>query len=219
MQPFTSTPLVRVTERRGDRLQTACPLPYGQLSTAVHRHVFYAPSSSSGPQTDLLTSGLLGPTAGTLTLRGNWSAAARRGASARVNFPAAAGVSGGAHTASLVLTAENVALWWPNTYGDQPRYELTATFTAASAKDKEGERGKSSSSISTSRLIGFRTVAFVNRMFSANGTDNGFTGKPRQFFQVNGVDIFVRGANFVTVDVLESRVTTERYRHLLQSAR
>ena len=134
----------------------------------------------------------------------------------------------GAHAVSLVLAAQNVALWWPNTYGDQVRYELHATFTAASAQDRErgDERGKSSlststssSSISTSRLIGFRTVAFVNRMFSANGTDNGFTGKPRQFFRVNGVDLFVRGANFVTVDVLESRVTAQRYRHLLQSAR
>ena len=134
----------------------------------------------------------------------------------------------GAHAVSLVLAAQNVALWWPNTYGDQVRYELTATFTAASAKDKEraGEGEKiglststSSSSISTSRLIGFRTIAFVNRMFSANGTDNGFTGKPRQFFRVNGVDLFVRGANFVTVDVLESRVTAQRYRHLLQSAK
>ena len=110
----------------------------------------------------------------------------------------------GAHAVSLVLAAQNVALWWPNTYGDQVRYELHATFTAASAQDRErgDEKGKSSlststssSSISTSRLIGFRTVAFVNRMFSANGTDNGFTGKPRQFFRVNGVDLFVRGAN------------------------
>jgi hypothetical protein len=37
--------------------------------------------------------------------------------------------------------------------------------------------------------------------------------------QVNGVPIFVRGANVVSLDVLESRVTTARYRNLLESAK
>jgi hypothetical protein len=35
---------------------------------------------------------------------------------------------------SLALEATNVALWWPNTYGAQPRYELTASFESDKVK-------------------------------------------------------------------------------------
>ena len=63
--------------------------------------------------------------AGTLILRDNWSADARQGASIRVTLPGA-----GEHAVSLALEAANVALWWSNTYGAQPRYELTVSFAS-----------------------------------------------------------------------------------------
>ena len=40
--------------------------------------------------------------------------------------------------------------------------------------------------------IGFRTIIFSNRMFDSNGSDTGYTGKPRLFYIVNGLPIFVR---------------------------
>ena len=148
-------------------------------------------------------------TAGTLKISGNWSKEAVEGVSTRIAFTAA-----GTQAVSVVLEAMNVALWWPNTYGAQPRYSLTAEFTSDS-----GESNTTTPSVHTSRLIGFRTIAFVNQMYTEAGTDAGFTGTPRLFYKVNGVPIFVRGANVVTLDVLESRVTAARYRNLLESAR
>ena len=148
-------------------------------------------------------------TTGTLTVRGNWSKEAVQGVSMGITFAAA-----GTQAVSVVLQAINVALWWPNTYGAQPRYSLTAEFTSDS-----GTSNTTAPSVRTSRLIGFRTIAFVNRMYTEAGKDAGFTGTPRLFYRVNGVPIFVRGANVVTLDVLESRVTAARYRNLLESAR
>ena len=40
--------------------------------------------------------------------------------------------------------------------------------------------------------IGFRTVIFSNQMFDSNGSDVGYTGKPRLYYIVNGLPIFVR---------------------------
>ena len=40
--------------------------------------------------------------------------------------------------------------------------------------------------------IGFRTIIFSNRMFDSNGSDTGYTGKPRLYYIVNGLPIFVR---------------------------
>lgn len=145
-------------------------------------------------------------TSGTLRLHGNWSAV---GVSSRVSFATA-----GTQAVSLVLEATNVSLWWPNTYGPQPRYSLTAEFTSDS-----GTSNTTAPSVRTHRLVGFRTIAFVNRMYTNAGEDAGFTGTPRLFYRVNGLPIFVRGANVVSLDVLESRVTSDRYRNLIQSAR
>ena len=112
-------------------------------------------------------------------------------------------------------------------------------FKVIRAAQGEGGRGGprlgGATAVSTTRLIGFRTLAFVNRMYTAAGDDAGYTGGPRLFYRVNGVPIFVRGtliiltrtsyyesftvsgtgyndntlfpgANVVTLDVLESRV-------------
>ena len=145
--------------------------------------------------------------------------------------------------------------------------------------EEEGEGEAAAGSVSSARKIGFRTLVFVNRQFTAApagcdctdlvpscdspgpftpapqtthtepsaarsklaltklqltagrdchslalppccaSTDRGYTGKPRLFFKVNGLDMFVRGANFVSVDALESRVNASRYRQLIASAR
>ena len=46
--------------------------------------------------------------------------------------------------------------------------------------------------ISKKFRIGFRTIIFSNQMFDNNGSDTGYTGKPRLFYIVNGLPIFVR---------------------------
>ena len=146
-------------------------------------------------------------TAGTLTVSGNWSS------SASVSLPVTMG-SADVRNVTLELNATDVDLWWPNSYGRQAMYELSVSF----APHGSGGAATAPATVSTTRRIGFRTIIFSNRMFDSNGSDTGYTGEPRLFYIVNGLPIFVRGANLVTVDVLESRVTAERYRNLLESA-
>ena len=43
--------------------------------------------------------------------------------------------------------------------------------------------------------IGFRTIIFSNQMFDDNGSDVGYTGKPRLYYIVNGLPIFVRASS------------------------
>ena len=184
--PLITAVATQITPRGG--MMPTAPLRDGANNSFVVNATVHLDTSGAGAR-------------GTLTLRGNWSSAAT--ITKHVVLP------GGAHAVSVALEATNVKLWWPNTYGEQARYKLTASFTS---DDHDGVL------ISTSRLIGFRTVAFVNRMYTTAGKDAGFTGKPRLFYVVNGVPIFVRGANVVSLDVLESRVTTERYRNMVESA-
>jgi hypothetical protein len=120
---------------------------------------------------------------------GNWSAAASR----RLSIPA------GSSNATFMLRAHNVLLWWPNGLGLQRQYKIEVSVN--------------NSEIRAERLVGFRSVVFVNRQFEQGGvTPIGYTGKPRLFYRVNGVELFVRGANFITTDMLESRATEARYR-------
>ena len=50
-----------------------------------------------------------------------------RGRVDTINFDMA-----GSQAVNLVLEATNVSLWWPNTYGAQPRYSLAAEFVSDS---------------------------------------------------------------------------------------
>jgi beta-mannosidase len=166
---------------------------------------------------------------GTIRLSGAWG----DDASVSVHVELAAA---GSHAISLEMNATNVKLWWPNTWGAQNQYDLNVTFTPdGSTADGSVPAHGSTLAIRSSRKIGFRTVVFVNRQFSeapagcncttiplpscCASTDRGYTGKPRLFFRVNGLDLFARGANFVSVDALESRVTEARYRQLISSAK
>jgi hypothetical protein len=181
---------------------------------------------------------------GVLCISGDWAGTAK--ISQEVAFAEV-----GDHVVALVLTASNVRLWWPNTWGQQHQHLLNVSFTSTSSSSdaRTDDTGEAVSVVSSARKIGFRTVVFVNRQFTATpagcdctdlvpacdspgrdchalvlppccaGTDRGYTGKPRLFFRVNGVDLFLRGANFVSVDALESRANTSRYRQLIESAR
>ena len=62
------------------------------------------------------------PSAGTLTVSGNWSS------SASVSQAVTMG-SAGDHNVTLELNATDVDLWWPNSYGNQAMYELSISFT------------------------------------------------------------------------------------------
>ncbi|MET9801788.1 glycoside hydrolase family 2 protein [Streptomyces sp. NPDC006368] len=100
--------------------------------------------------------------------------------------------------AVLVLEVFEPRLWWPRGYGEQALHDLELTLS-----DDTGALD------TWHRRIGFRTVE-LDRSADEHGT--GFT------LVVNGVRLFVRGANWIPDDVLPSRVTPERYRTRLAQA-
>ncbi|SED73822.1 glycoside hydrolase family 2 protein [Ruania alba] len=98
-------------------------------------------------------------------------------------------VTGG--RAVVVLEAGDVDLWWPHGYGPQSRYDLQVTLA-------DGDRERDS----WSRKVGFRDVA-VRADPDEAGTSF--------VIEVNGVPVFIKGANWIPDDHLLTRVTPERY--------
>ncbi|MEM0309156.1 MAG: glycoside hydrolase family 2 protein [Thermofilaceae archaeon] len=98
------------------------------------------------------------------------------------------------------LEVENPKLWWPRGYGPQNLYEAKVALLVDG--EREDER---------SFRFGIRTVEHVTH---APITPNGRVF----FFRINGVPVFLKGANWIPADLLISRITRERYRELLELA-
>ncbi|MBQ7775280.1 MAG: glycoside hydrolase family 2 protein [Lachnospiraceae bacterium] len=105
----------------------------------------------------------------------------------------------GVQEADGSIIIKNPKLWWPNGYGEQPLYTVCVRLF--------GEDGRA---VDTwVRKIGLRTVT----------VDTAKDEWGNQFaHQVNGVDIFAMGADYIPEDNLLSRVTPERTRSLLEDA-
>lgn len=90
------------------------------------------------------------------------------------------------------------ALWWPNGYGDQPRYRLTATLQQHDAE------------LDTQTVqIGLRRLALVQEPV-ADEEGSSF------YFAINNTPIFCGGVNWIPADSFTPRITAETYRTLLQ---
>ncbi len=97
------------------------------------------------------------------------------------------------------ISVKNPMLWWPNGYGEQPLYTVNAKLV--------GENGDVLDV--WERRIGLRTVT----------VDIGKDQWGEQFaHQVNGVNLFAMGADYIPEDNLLSRVTYERTKKLLTDA-
>jgi beta-mannosidase len=101
--------------------------------------------------------------------------------------------------AQAKLTVAEPELWWPNTMGEQPLYEVTATL-----RDTEGDELDSKS-----RRIGLRTLILDRH---ADEWGESFC------FVVNGVPFFAKGANWIPADAFNNRTTAARYRDLVESS-
>ena len=119
---------------------------------------------------------------------------------------------------STRVTASQISLWWPNNVGEgkQPLYDVSVDYTPS-------EESESSSTISTSRRIGFRTFAIVTGKDESPGYVNASVGKEGtenngMFFRVNGAAVFARGANMIPMEELEGRMTGIALHSLVQSA-
>ena len=101
---------------------------------------------------------------------------------------------GGVFKAEAVFTVSNPSLWWPNGYGEQPLYPVSVAA--------EGQ--------SICRQIGLRDLKVINEK-----DEIGFS----LVFQVNGVRVFAKGADWIPCDARPQLHTPERYHSLLLSAK
>ncbi len=102
-------------------------------------------------------------------------------------------------SADGTITIEKPQLWWPNGYGEQPLYTVNARLLGSDGRILD----------TWERQIGLRTITMDIR---PDQWGNQFA------HQVNGVDIFAMGADYIPEDNLLSRVTRERTEKLLRDA-
>lgn len=111
---------------------------------------------------------------------------------ARATLPVAGGRAQGE------LSIREPQLWWPNGWGAQPLYTVTATL-------RSGGRAVDRRSVRT----GLRRIELVREKDARGETF---------CLAVNGRPVFCKGANWVPADALPERLTCDHYRHLLRSA-
>ena len=101
--------------------------------------------------------------------------------------------------ATLYMEIDNPKLWWPNGFGEHPLYTVSVF-----ALDMNGNQWDSKS-----YKIGLRTITVTQ--------DKDEFG--RSFcFNVNGVQIFAMGANYIPEDTIYSFISKEKIDYLLKSA-
>lgn len=99
----------------------------------------------------------------------------------------------------LPLTIPHPRRWMPNGWGEPTRYEVTLTLS-----DDEQVL------LRTTRRVGLRTVKVVTEK-----DDNGESF----YFEVNGIPMFAKGANYIPMDAMLPSVTEERYRRLFEDVK
>ncbi|WP_438445311.1 beta-mannosidase [Gorillibacterium sp. sgz5001074] len=105
-------------------------------------------------------------------------------------------VEAGHRTVDFQWVVNDPELWWPNGYGKQPLYELTVRL------ERNGTLLDSKSF-----TIGLRTLR-VKREKDEWG--EGFA------FEINGIPIFIQGANYIPEDNILSRVKPQQTDRLLR---
>ena len=101
----------------------------------------------------------------------------------------------------LDLEVSGIRPWWPWSLGDQPCYDIEVTFhNDVRVLDR------------VSRRTGFRT-ATLDTTPDSDGEGAKFA------LQLNGAELFVRGADWIPDDCFPSRVTPDRYRERIQQAK
>lgn len=105
----------------------------------------------------------------------------------------------GERIAKVDFSIDKPSLWWTHDLGDQPLYKFTTELRTS--------RGNSASSVTE---VGLRDLK-VDRGRDEHG----------QTMRVvlNGVPLFVKGANYIPQDNFQSRVTEQGYRNVIGSAR
>lgn len=105
----------------------------------------------------------------------------------------------GVNKVSVPVAIAQPQLWYPAGYGAQPLYKVSVRL-----------RFDGVEADSTTKTTGLRTVELVRE---ADAKGRGFALK------INGMPIFMKGANVIPFDSFETRVTNERMARILTDAR
>ena len=116
----------------------------------------------------------------------------------KVVEPVITGLKAGKNLVAVDIQIANPQIWWPNGLGAHPVYKFTASL-------KENNLELDRDSVRT----GLRTVRLV--------TDSDKYGRSF-YFEINGIPVFAKGADYIPTDIFPSRTTPEHYRTLLASA-
>ena len=100
---------------------------------------------------------------------------------------------------SHTFEVPDVALWWPATHGQQPLYRLV--IEAIDARGQVSDR--------VERTIGFKRVRWLQN-------PGGPESAEPYLCEINGVPVFLRGANWVPLSPLYGSVTREQYERFLR---
>ncbi len=122
----------------------------------------------------------------------------------RVTITDPAGVSFTVDDSPEEIVIEDARLWWPNGYGEQNLYRVDVTLFTETDDGGEAELD------CWSRRIGLRTMTMH---IEKDQWGESFA------CQVNGVDIFAMGADYIPEDHLLGRVTPETTRALLEKSK
>lgn len=145
---------------------------------------------------------------------------------------------GGDHYVKLQLAiTQPVDLWWPAGFGKQALYDVVVTYQPDSAtagchsgnkgtvrnehvkvSGSSGSSDNSGSSLrrvrfacsSLTRRVGFRLVQLVTQPLAPAANGSALEGETF-FFRVNGLPIFIKGANLIPLDILPTRATHVRH--------
>ncbi|GHV00840.1 beta-mannosidase [Bacteroidia bacterium] len=109
-------------------------------------------------------------------------------------------IARGSNTISLPVEIENPKLWWTNGLGDQHLYTFEASLNC---------EGKVTGRKNV--LTGIRTLRIVEQP-DPDGRGTGM------YVELNGVPVFMKGANHIPNDMFADRLTREVYRNEIDNA-
>lgn len=113
---------------------------------------------------------------------------------AKANIKLTQGIS----TYSVDFKIDNPKLWWTNGLGEAHLYNIKGKLAIGKRFTEKSDR------------IGIRTLELV-RDKDEKGTSF--------YFKLNGVPVFMKGANYIPNDVFPARVTDEMYRNVINTSK